>query len=278
MITRHHRSPSVRAACDAARAGGRTRRLRPDDGVLPRGPPVADARRARRQRLRGGEPLREPDAVRADRGPRGLPARSRRRRRRSPRPRASTCCSRRRSTRCTRRRAHDGARRRAHRGPVRREPPGALRRRDHGRGEAVLDRRSVPRVLRPQGRAAARGDPAHDRRPRPAGRGRRVPAGARARRPGDVEPQRLPRRPTSAARRPCSRGALYMASEAVVPRRPARRDAARRGSCSSTPSPARRWCGSTTPRSSTPRRSNRSTTIAGRHAGCARRVRRARLA
>ena len=56
-------------------------RLRADDGVLPRRPPLADARRARRQRLRRGEPLREPDPVRADRRPRRLPARSRRRRR-----------------------------------------------------------------------------------------------------------------------------------------------------------------------------------------------------
>ena len=103
-------------------------------------------------------PVREPDAVRADRGPRRLPARPRRRRARSPRPKASTCCSRRRSTRCTRRPPRttvhvDGLTER----PVRREPPGALRRRHHGRREAVLDRRAVPRVLRPQGRAAARG-------------------------------------------------------------------------------------------------------------------------
>ena len=54
---------------------------------------------------------------------------------------------------------------RPHRRPVRRGPPDALRRRHDRRHEAVRDRRAVPRVLRPQGRAAARGRPPHGRRP-----------------------------------------------------------------------------------------------------------------
>ena len=47
----HHRRGPRRVRRRARR--GRPRRLRADDGVLPRRPPVADARRARRQRLRG---------------------------------------------------------------------------------------------------------------------------------------------------------------------------------------------------------------------------------
>ena len=118
------------------------RRLRPDDGVLPRRPPVVDARRTGRQRLRRREPVRQPDAVRADRGPRRLPARPRRRRRgRGGRGRRRAVHSRR-STRCTRGgAAHDGARRRAHRRAVRRQSPGPLRRRHHRGRQAVLDRR-----------------------------------------------------------------------------------------------------------------------------------------
>ena len=55
----------------------------------------------------------------------------------------------------------DGARGRAHRTALRREPPGPLRRCHDGVHEAVLDRRPVLGVLRPQGRGAARGGPAH---------------------------------------------------------------------------------------------------------------------
>ena len=51
-------------------------------------------------------------------------------------------------------------------------------------------------------------DPPHGRRPRPAGRRRRLPARARARRPRAVEPQRVPRRRRPPAPRPSSRGAL----------------------------------------------------------------------
>ena len=62
----------------------------------------------------------------------------------------------------------------------------------HGGHEAVRDRRPVRGLLRPQGRAAARGGHAHGRRPQPAGRGRRLPDRARARRARAVEPQRVP--------------------------------------------------------------------------------------
>ncbi len=49
-------------------------------------------------------------------------------------------------------------------------------------------------VLRAQGRPAARRGPTDGDRPEPAGRGDRLPAGPRARRAGDVEPQRVPHR------------------------------------------------------------------------------------
>ena len=71
--------------------------------------------------------------------------------------------------------------------------PGALRRRRHGGRQAVRHRRAVPRLLRREGLPAAADRPPHGRRPVPARRGRRLPDRAGDRRPGDVEPQRLPR-------------------------------------------------------------------------------------
>ena len=159
-----------------------------------------------------------------------------------------------------RRRAHDGARRRAHRAAVRRESSRPLRRRHHRRGQAVLDRRSLPCVLRSQGRAAARGDPSHDRRPRPPRRGRRLPARPRVRRARALESQRLPRR-----RRP-STGDDPLGR--ALPRFGSGRCRRARsppcsGNSSSTPSATSPRCVSTTSRSSTPRRSNRSTRLEG---------------
>ena len=67
----------ARAARGARRAAprGQADRPRPDDGLLPRGPSVADAGGARGLRPGRGEPLRQPDPVRAGRGPRRLSAR-----------------------------------------------------------------------------------------------------------------------------------------------------------------------------------------------------------
>ena len=73
----HRRSPCALRRRAPSRPVGRSR---PDDGVLPRRPPLADARGTRRRRLRRGEPVRQPAAVRPDRGSRRLPARPRRRR------------------------------------------------------------------------------------------------------------------------------------------------------------------------------------------------------
>ena len=76
-----------------------------------------------------------------------------------------------------------------------------LRRRHDRCREAVRDRRTVRGVLRPQGRAAARGRDAHGRRPEPAGGRGRLPDRAGGRQAGHVEPQRVPlrRRPRRGA-------------------------------------------------------------------------------
>ena len=59
----------------AARARGERDRVRADDGRAARRPPVAGPRGAPARRLRGPVDLRQPDAVRAERGSRPLPAR-----------------------------------------------------------------------------------------------------------------------------------------------------------------------------------------------------------
>ena len=147
--------------------------------------------RARRQRLRRGEPVREPAPVRCQRGPRRLPARPRTRHA-AAEAKASTSCSCRPSTRCTAGgspRVVDGLTEVCGRSRPRptstASPPSS----------PSCSRSSGPAV-RTSGARTPSSSPwsAHDHRPRPSRRGRRVPARARARRPGDVEPQRLPRR------------------------------------------------------------------------------------
>ena len=64
---------------DAARAPRRADRLRADDGLPARGPPRAARGGASPRRPAGAVDLRQPDAVRAERGSRALPARPRRR-------------------------------------------------------------------------------------------------------------------------------------------------------------------------------------------------------
>src|SRR5688572_20612694 len=60
------------------------RRVRSDDGRIARGTPRPRSRGEETHRVRRLLDLREPDAVRAERGPRTLPARPRRRRREAP--------------------------------------------------------------------------------------------------------------------------------------------------------------------------------------------------
>ena len=147
-----------------------------------------------------------------------LPARPRGRPRRPPRPRASTCLfAPSVDEMYPQPAAHHGARRRA-------SPPGcagaarpdALRRRHDGRDQAVLDRRSVPRVLRPQGRPAARGGPPDGRRPATsrsrssAARSCASPTGSRCRAATRTSS------PTSGAPRAVLLAALQAAADAVV--------------------------------------------------------------
>ena len=155
----------VRAACEPRRAAGGSVGFVPTMGFFHEGHRslMRAARAAQRPRRR--QPLREPAAVRARRRPR-------------PRTRAiSTATSRVAEAEGVdvlfaptvdemypSRRAHHRARRRADRAAcAARRRPDALRRRHHRRRQAVLDRRAVPRLLRPQGRPAARGHPAHGR-------------------------------------------------------------------------------------------------------------------
>src|SRR5581483_6359683 len=168
------------------------RRPGADDGLPARRSPLARAGRARGRRARPGLDLREPDAVRAERGPGALPAR------RSARPGAARTGRRGRDFRAGRRgdvprglqhlrdgRGTDGASRG-------REPADALPRRHDGRREVAEHRAARARVLRAEGRATARGGAADDARPRPAGGDRRDADRARGRRAGDEQPQRLP--------------------------------------------------------------------------------------
>ena len=83
-----------------------------------------------------------------------------------PRRRAPTSSSRRTSTRCTRRAFRRGSRSRSSRGARGRASARPLPRRRDGLPQALQHRPAALRVLRAEGRAAARGAPAHGARPR----------------------------------------------------------------------------------------------------------------
>jgi pantoate--beta-alanine ligase len=96
------------------------------------------------------------------------------------------------------------------RGAGGRDPARALLRHAHDRQQADQYDRARLRPLRREGRAAARPDPPDGARPEPAGRDRRGAHGARAGRPGPLQPQPLPVRrgggsARSASAGPCSR-------------------------------------------------------------------------
>ena len=152
----------ARASSIAARAGGASVGPRAHDGLPARRPRVPDRAGGSRPRRGRGHRLRQPTAVRAQRGPRGLPARPRRATRADrggaaarslfapsveemyPEPGA-----------------HLGAGRRDQRAPRGRSAADPLRRRRHRGGQAVRHRGTVPGLLRREGLAAARGRPPH---------------------------------------------------------------------------------------------------------------------
>ena len=184
----------VRAAVRDARADGRPGRTGADDGRVPRGASLADPAGPRRERPGRRLAVRQPDAVRRERGPGRVPAR-----------RGARCRARRRGGRrhpvrpagrgdLPGRLRHQHPRLGHHRGAVRCAPrTRPLRRRRDGRHEAVPDRRARRGLLRAEGCAAGAGDPSPRARPRHPGAHRRLPDRARAGRPGDELPQRLPR-------------------------------------------------------------------------------------
>ena len=122
-------------------------------------------------------------------------------------------------------------------------------------------RRAVPRLLRREGLPAARRRAPHGRRPVVAGRGGRLPHRARGRRPGHVEPQRLPHarragRGAGAAPRAAGRRGARSSRRA-----PTRRGGRRSWPTSSAAEPlgrARLRRGSSTPTRCAPRRDRRS--------------------
>ena len=137
-------------------------------------------RAAGRLRRRGRHRLRQPAAVRRRRGPGRLPPRPRRATAAwLPRP-APTSCSPRRPTRCGRRRRVTSVRvARPHRASWKGVPARPLRRGGDHRGQAACPDRAVPGLLRREGLPAAGRHPPPGRRPVAAGRGRRLPDGAR---------------------------------------------------------------------------------------------------
>ena len=150
------------------------------------------ARQRRRPRAR--HDLREPAAVRPERGLRPLPAHPRRRPGGLPGGRASTWSSRRprRDVPGRRSRRYGSTRARSATILEGASRPGHFARRAHRGAEAAPAHPGRPGVLRREGLPAADPDPADGPRPGPAGGDRRRADRAGARRPGPVQPQPLP--------------------------------------------------------------------------------------
>ena len=211
----HETIEGFRKALDAERAAGRVVGLVPTMGYLHDGHASLMRRAAERVRRRGGDGLREPAAVRGQRGPVHL----------SPRPRGrrppGDGVGRLAPVRTggggdvpvgPRRRVDERPRRRSERGARGRVEADALRRRRHRRRQALQHRRRLPRLLRREGLAAAARRPAARARPVVPGGDRRLPDRAGGRRSGHVESQRPPHPGTAngvhrvaprAARRSC---------------------------------------------------------------------------
>ena len=205
-----HRSPAAIAPVTRAlRGAGPQGAARPDDGRAARGPPRADPARPPRpgRRRHRRVDLREPVAVRRERGPRPLPPPAGGRPRRRAARRASSWCS------CPGVGGHVPRRRRHHRSRPGRSATSWRARCGPATSPACSPwSRSCSTSSRPD--VAFFGEKDYQQliadqedgaRPRlPAGRGRRADR-ARARRAGPVQPQRLPlAERTAPARPPCS--------------------------------------------------------------------------
>ncbi len=237
--------------------GRRRRRAGADDGGVARRPRVADTSRSFRARHRGRVDLREPEAVRTGRGPVPLSAR------RSARRRSG------RIARCRRRlgagrgcvlsagrRAHRAGSRSGRRRPGGGGAAGALRGRADRRPPAVRRGGGVRRVLRREGCAAALPGAADGRTAGAAEHGRGLSHGPRARRTRALVAQRLPvARGARTGRLPVPRALRGRGARPGAERRTRRRSPRRWRARWARPRSRR----STTPPSSTRRRSNRST-------------------
>ena len=177
-------------------------RARPHDGLAARRPSEPDARGRRPMRVRGHEPVREPQPVRARRGLRALSTRRAPGRRacRRGRGRPPVCPASRGGV--PGRILHVGRGHRTDRRPVRspREPrPGSLHRGRDGRDEAPRHVRAGCGLLRSEGLSAVARDPPPGARPEHPRARRGLSHRPGARRPGAQLPQRVPRHRSSAS-------------------------------------------------------------------------------
>ena len=254
---------AFRAAMNLARSRRRGGRVRPDDGRAARRAPVPAPAGARRDRPPGDVDLRQPAAVRADRGPDGLPAAARA----GPRGRAADVGCDTVFTPTAEEMYPDGRPERHDRPrPARRSPGGRvaarpLPRRADRRGEAPPPGRPVPGVLRREGRPAARAGPPDGGPswtcPSRSWRARRfaTPTAWRSRRGTRASP-----RTNAAPRGPCPRRCRRRSLLAAAGERSPAVPGATRCASGSRPS---RWRCSTTRRSSTTRPGRSPTTIDG---------------